>query len=130
MHKAILEVDGKTYSLSSVNVNTYNRGSGYDPNPSDQSIAFQIRTTKMDQFIWNWISSPDITKKNGKIKLIDSDGNVPLKTIVFENGFSSSYNMNFYQNSDSNDTSVTLYASKITIQVHSSTPVIPGAIKD
>lgn len=130
MHKAILELEGKTYSLSSVNVNTYNRGSGYDPNPSDQSIAFQIRTTKMDQFIWNWISSPDIAKKNGKIKLIDSDGNVPLKTIAFENGFSSSYNMNFYQNSDSNDTSVTLYASKITIQVHSATPVIPGAIKD
>lgn len=130
MHKAILEVDGKVYSLSSVSVNTYNRGSGYDPNPSDQSIAFQIRTTKMDQFIWNWISSPDIIKKHGKIKLIDTDGNSVLKTITFENGFSSAYNMNFYQSSDSNDTSVTLYASKITIHVSPATPVTPGATKD
>lgn len=84
----------------------------------------------MDQFIWNWISSPDVAKKNGKIKLIDADDNAVLKTIIFENGYSSSYNMNFYQNSDSNDTSVTLSASKITIQVSSAAASIPGATKD
>ncbi|MBL7910377.1 MAG: hypothetical protein JNJ41_04950 [Bacteroidia bacterium] len=129
MYKAILEVDGKVYPLSSININTYNRGSGYDPNPNDQTLVFQIKTTKMDQFIWNWISSPDITKKNGKIKLIDIDDNLVLKTIIFENGFSSSYNMNFYQTSDSNDTSVTLSASKITIQVNTASST-PGATKD
>lgn len=129
MYKAILEVDGKVYPLSSININTYNRGSGYDPNPNDQTLVFQIKTTKIDQFIWNWISSPDITKKNGKIKLIDIDDNLVLKTIIFENGFSSSYNMNFYQTSDSNDTSVTLSASKITIQVNTASST-PGATKD
>jgi hypothetical protein len=130
MYKAILEVEGKVYSLSSININTYNRGSGYDPNPNDQTLVFQIRTTKMDQFIWNWVSSPDIAKKNGKIKFIDLDENVVVKTITFENGFSSAYNMNFYQNSDSNDTSITLSASKITIQVSTVSPSTPGATKD
>ncbi|MBA3680646.1 MAG: hypothetical protein H0W73_05710 [Bacteroidetes bacterium] len=130
MYKAILEVDGKVYSLSSININTYNRGSGYDPSPNDLSLVFQIRTTKMDQFIWNWISTPDVAKKNGKIKLIDIDENVVLKTIIFENGYSSSYNMNFYQNNDTNDTSITLSASKITIQVSSVAAATPGATKD
>lgn len=130
MYKAILEVDGKVYSLSSININSYNRGSGYDPNPNDQTLVFQIKTTKMDQFIWNWISGPDIAKKNGKIKLIDIDENVVIKTISFENGFSSGYNMNFYQTSDSNDTSVTLSASKITIQVSTAAASTPGATKD
>jgi len=130
MYKAILEVEGKVYPLSSININTYNRGSGYDPNPNDQTVVFQVRTTKMDQFIWNWISGPDIAKKNGKIKLIDADENLVLKTIIFENGYSSSYNMNFYQNSDSNDTSITLSASKISIQVSTKSPSTPGATKD
>ncbi|MBA2613872.1 MAG: hypothetical protein H0U95_18055 [Bacteroidetes bacterium] len=130
MYKAILEVEGKVYSLSSININTYNRGLGYDPNPNDQTILFQIRTTKMDQFIWDWINSPNITKKNGKIKLLNTDENVVIKTISFENGFSSSYNMNFYQNSDSNDTSITLSATKITIQVAAISPSTPGATKD
>lgn len=130
MYKAILELDGKVYPLSSVSVNSYNRGSGYDPNPSDNSLAFQIRTNKMDQHIWTWISSPEVSKKNGKIKLVHIDDNSVLKTISFENGFSSSYSMNYYQNSESNDTSVTLFASKITIQITSAKPVTPGAIKD
>ncbi len=130
MYKAILELEGKVYSLSSININTYNRGSGYDPSPNDLSVVFQVRTTKMDQFIWNWISSPDVVKKNGKIKLINIEDNTVLKTISFENGYSSSYNMNYYQNSDSNDTSITLSASKVTIQVNSLTPSIPGATKD
>ena len=51
MYKTILEVDGKIYSLSSVSINTYNRGSGYDPSPNDQTIQFQVRSVKMDQFI-------------------------------------------------------------------------------
>lgn len=130
MYKAILEVDGKIYPLSSININTYNRGSAYDPNPNDQTVVFQIRTTRMDQFIWNWISTPEIAKKNGRIKLIDTDENLVLKTIIFENGFSSSYNMNFYANSDTNDTSITLSASKIIIQVGQLTPSTPGATID
>lgn len=130
MYKTTLEVDGKVYSLSSVSVNTYNRGSGYDPSPSDQTIQVQIRSTKMDQFIWDWINSPDIVKKNGKIKLMNADENVVLQTIVFENGFSSSYNMSFYMNNEySNETSITLSASKITVQVNEMN-VSPGGKKD
>lgn len=130
MYKTTLEVEGKVYHLSSVNINTYNRGSGYDPSPNDQTLQFQIRTTKMDQFIWDWINSPDIAKKHGKIKISNSDENLVLQTISFENGFSSSFNMSFYQNNEySNETSITLSASKITIQVAGATST-PGAKKD
>ncbi len=130
MYKTILEVDGRTYSLSSISINTYNRGSGYDPSPNDQTIQFQIRSTKMDQFLWDWVNSPDIVKKNGKIKLMNADENIVLQTIVFENGFSSSYNMSFYQNNEySNETSITLSASKITVQVNEVT-TLPGGKKD
>lgn len=130
MYKTILEVDGRTYSLSSVNINTYNRGSGYDPSPNDQTIQFQVRSTKMDQFLWDWVNSPDIAKKNGKIKLMNADENIVLQTIIFENGFSSSYNMSFYQNNEySNETSITLSASKIIVQVNE-VSAMPGGRKD
>lgn len=131
MYKTILEVEGRVYSLSSININTYNRGSGYDPSPNDQTLQFQIRSTKMDQFLWDWVNSPDVTKKNGKIKLMNADENTVLQTIIFENGFSSSYNMSFYQNNEySNETSITLSASKITIQVSQQSTTSPGAKKD
>jgi hypothetical protein len=130
MYKTILEVEGKSYSLSSISMNTYNRGSGYDPSPNDQTIQFQIRSLKMDQFMWDWVNSPDISKKNGKIKIINTDENLVLQTISFENGFSSSYNMSFYQNNEySNETSITLSASKITIQITEGAGV-PGGKKD
>jgi hypothetical protein len=130
MYKTTLEVEGKVYSLSSFSINTYNRGSGYDPSPNDQSIQLQIRTVKMDQFMWDWVNSPDITKKNGKIKLMNADDNSVLQTIVFENGFSNSFNMSFYQTNEySNETSITLSASKISIQVNE-TSAIPTAKKD
>ena len=131
MYKAILEIDGKSYPLSSLNINSYNRNSGYEPNPNDLSLVFQVKTQKMDQLIWNWITSADFAKKNGKIKLVDIDENTIVKTFIFENGFSSSYNLNFYQNTEVTDTSVTLCASKITVQVSGSkTPSTPGATKD
>lgn len=131
MFKTVLEIEGKIYSLSSINLSTYNRGSGYDPSPNDQTIQFQIRTTKMDQFIWDWVNSPDIAKKNGKIKLLNADDNTVLQTIAFENGFSSSFNMSFYQaNEYSNETSITLAASKITITVNSPVTAVPSAKKD
>ncbi len=130
MYKTILEVEGKVYSLSSINLNTYNRGSGYDPSPNDQTIQFQIRTVKMDQFIWDWVNSPNITKKNGKIKLLNADDNSVLQTILFEDGFSNSFNMSFYQaNEYSNETSITIAAAKITIQVNQAT-TSPAAKKD
>jgi hypothetical protein len=130
MYKTILEVEGKTYSLSSVSMNTYNRGSGYDPSPNDQTIQFQVRSLKMDQFMWDWVNSPDIVKKSGKIKIINTDDNLVLQTISFENGFSNSYNMSFYQNNEySNETSITLSASKITIQV-TETNAVPSGKKD
>ncbi len=130
MYKTVLEIDGKSYSLSSVSINTYNRGSGYDPSPNDQTIQFQVRSTKMDQFLWDWINSTDVIKKNGKIKLINADENLVLQTIVFEGGFSSSYNMNFYMNNEySNETSITLSASKISVQVNDVTAA-PGGKKD
>ncbi len=130
MYKAILEVEGKVYSLSSASINTYNRGSGYDPNPNDQTLTLMIKTTKLDQFIWNWISTVNIEKKNGKIKLINTDDNSVHTTISFESGFSSSYNMNYYQNSESSDTTITLCASKIAVQVTPVAAVNPGTPKD
>ncbi len=126
MYKAILEVEGKIYALSSLNINVYNRGSGYDPNPNDQVLTFMIKISKLDQFIWNWISTDNIEKKNGKVKLLNSDDNVVYKIISFENGYSSSYNMNYYQNSETNELSVTLCASKFTIQVISNAVSTPG----
>jgi Hemolysin coregulated protein Hcp (TssD) len=130
MYKAILEVDGKVYSLSSVSINAYNRGSGYDPNPNDQTLTFMIKTPKLDQFIWNWISTQNIEKRNGKVKLINSDDNIVHTIISFENGYSSSYNMNYYQNSETNETSITLCASKISIQVNSASVSSPGKPTD
>lgn len=131
MYKTILEVEGRTYSLSSININTYNRGSGYDPSPNDQTLQFQIRTTKMDQFIWDWVNSTDIAKKDGKIKLMNADDNTVIQTITFEGGFSSSFNMSFYQSNEySNETSITLSAAKITIQVSQSGTAMPGSKKD
>jgi hypothetical protein len=131
MYKTVLEIEGKTYSLSSISINTYNRGSGYDPSPNDQTMQFQIRTTKMDQFIWDWVNSTDIVKKDGKIKLINADENIVLQTITFEDGFSSSFNMSFYQNNEySNETSITLSAAKITIQVNQTATASPGGKKD
>ena len=130
MYKTVLEVEGKTYSLSSININTYNRGSGYDPSPNDQTLQFQIRSVKLDQFLCDWINSPDIVKKNGKIKLINADDNVVLQTITFENGFSNSYNLTFYMNNEySNESSITLSASKISIQVNE-VSVSSGGRKD
>lgn len=131
MYKTILEVEGRTYSLSSININTYNRGSGYDPSPNDQTLQFQIRTTKMDQFIWDWVNSTDIAKKDGKIKLMNADDNTVIQTITFEGGFSSSFNMSFYQSNEySNETSITLSAAKINIQVSQSGTAMPGSKKD
>jgi len=131
MYKTILEIEGKTYALSSINLSTYNRGSGYDPSPTDQTIQFQIRSVKMDQFMWDWINSPDVTKKNGKIKFLNADDNTVIQTISFENGFSSSFNMSFYQTNEySNETSITLAASKITVSVNTQSTAVPSAKKD
>lgn len=118
MYKVILEVEGKVYTLSSINVNAYNRGSGYDPHPNDQTIQFQVRTVKMDQFLWDWVNSTDIKKKSGKIKMLDADSGQPFQIISFEDGFSNSFNLSFYQSNEySNETSITLSAKSINIQV-------------
>jgi len=131
MYKTVLEIEGKTYSLSSVNISSYNRGSGYDPMPTDQSIQFQIRTLKMDQFMWDWVNGKDIQKKNGKIKILNADDNSVIQTIIFDNGFSSSYNMSFYQTNEySNETSVTLITSGFIVQVNAALAATPGAKKD
>lgn len=130
MYKVILEVEGKTYGLSSINVNAYNRGSGYDPHPNDQTIQFQVKTVKMDQFLWDWVNSSDIKKKSGKIKMLDTDTGQPIQIISFEDGFSNSFNLSFYQSNEySNETSITLSASKILITVNEQNAQ-PGGKKD
>jgi hypothetical protein len=129
MHKITLEVDGKVYLLSNFSAQVYNRGSKYDPTPNDTVLQFQIRTLKMDQFLWDWFSSVDVVKKNGKVKIINAEENKVVNTISFEEGFSISYNLNFHLNNEyNNEANINLSISKIRIEVNQSTnqPIVPG----
>jgi Hemolysin coregulated protein Hcp (TssD) len=129
MYNMILEIEGRTYLLSSINMNRYNRGSAYDPNPNDHTIQFQIKTAKMDNFMWGWVNGDDIQKKSGRIKFIDATTSTALQTFSFENGYSISHNMNFYNSNDVNsEVNITIAASKIRVEAHeiTTTPVTPG----
>lgn len=130
MYKAILEVGGKVYSLSSVNVNAYNRGSGYDPHPGDHTLQLQIRSPKMDQFMWDWINNNEVQKLNGTVKIVDTDNDRVIQYIRFEQGYCSQFNMNFYLANDYNsETSITVAAAKITVDA-SDRMVQAGPVKD
>lgn len=118
MYKLILELDGRSYFLSSVNIGKYNRGSEYGPSPADNSLQFQIRTLKMDNFLWHWASSDTVVKKNGKVKLMDATNDALLQTYSFEQGYCISSNMGFYSASDASEVSLSVSASKITIEIH------------
>ncbi|MBX2894924.1 MAG: hypothetical protein KF763_05760 [Cyclobacteriaceae bacterium] len=118
MFKLILELDGKSYLLSSVNIGKYNRSSEYEPSPSDNSLQLQIRTLKMDNFLWRWVGSETVTKKNGKIKLIDASSEALLQTYSFEQGYCVSSNLNLMSGSDASEVGISLVASKITIEIH------------
>lgn len=128
MYKLILELDGRTYFLSSVNIGKYNRGSEYGPSPADNSLQFQVRTLKMDNFLWNWAGSDTVVKKNGKVKLVDATNDALLQTYSFEQGYCVSSNMSFYSAGDASEVSLSVAASKITVEIHENTtsPVLGG----
>ena len=118
MYKLILELDGRSYFLSSVNIGKYNRGAEYGQSPADNSLQFQIRTLKMDNFLWNWAGSDTVVKKNGKIKLMDASNDALLQTYSFEQAYCLSSSMGFYSASDASEVSLSVAASKITIEIH------------
>ncbi len=124
----ILELDGRAYMLSSVNISRYNRGAEYGPTPGDNTLQFQIRTLKMDNFLWNWAGSEQVVKKNGKVKLLDATNNSLLQTYSFEDGFCMSNSMSFYSASDVSEVSITVAASKISVEIHENmtSPVSAG----
>lgn len=118
MYKLILELDGRNYFLTSVNIGKYNRGSEYGQSPADNSLQFQIRTLKMDNFLWNWAASDIVVKKNGKVKLIDATTDALLQTYTFEQGYCTTSNMGFYSTSDASEVSLSLAATKLTVEIH------------
>ncbi|MBX2914273.1 MAG: hypothetical protein KF856_03260 [Cyclobacteriaceae bacterium] len=126
MYKLILELSGKSYLLSSVNIGKYNRGSEYEPSPADNSLQLQIRTLKMDNFLWSWIGGESIIKKNGKIKLIDVSNEALLQTYSFEQGYCISSNLSFYNASDASEVGISLQASKISIEIHEQVSPVLG----
>lgn len=128
MYKLILELDGRSYFLSSVNIGKYNRGSEYGPSPADNSLQLQIRTLKMDNFLWSWAGGDNVVKKNGKIKLVDASNDALLQTYSFEQGYCVSSNMSFYNASDNSEVSLAVSATKITIEIHenAASPVSAG----
>jgi hypothetical protein len=118
MYKLVLELDGKSYLLSSVNIGKYNRGSEYEPSPADNSLQLQIKALKMDNFLWSWVSSDKPIKKNGKIKLIDVSNEALLQTYSFEQGYCLSSNLSFYNGLESSEVGISLAASKIIVEIH------------
>jgi hypothetical protein len=118
MYKLILELDGRSYFLSSVSMGKYNRGAEYGSSPADNSLQLQVRTLKMDNFLWNWAASDTVVKKNGKIKLMDASNDALLQTYSFEQAYCLSSNMSFYSASDASEVSLNVAASKITIEIH------------
>jgi hypothetical protein len=118
MYKLILELDGRSYFLSSVSIGKYNRGAEYGQSPADNSLQLQVRTLKMDNFLWNWAGSDTVVKKNGKIKLLDATNDALLQTYSFEQAYCLSSNMSFYSASDASEVSLSVSASKITVEIH------------
>lgn len=126
MFKATLEIENHKYPVFSVNVNVYNRGSEYEPNPQDQTINFQVKSAYVDKFLTDWMSGKSITKKTGSITLIDLDTNKVFQTYAFSQAFCTSYSINYYsQSEDSNQTTITI-AGKVS--VHTSTEEMPGSV--
>ncbi|MFN8286708.1 MAG: type VI secretion system tube protein TssD [Chitinophagales bacterium] len=126
MLKATLEIENHKYPLASVNINVYNRGSDYEPNPQDQTMNFQVKSANVDKFLTEWISGKTITKKNGIITLTDVETNKVMQTYSFAQAFCTGYSINFYmQSEDSNQTNITI-AGKVSI--HSAASEAPGAL--
>lgn len=130
MYKTTLEIEGREYNLSSININTYNRGSDYEPNINDQTIQLQFKTARVDDFIWDWATSDDIKKKDGTLKIVDTEEDETVQTVEFKAGFCTGYNLSFHANNDyNNETSVTLAAAKVSV-LSSRTTMQPGSKKD
>ncbi len=126
MFRATLEIENHKYPLSSVNVNVYNRGSDYEPNPQDQTMNFQVKSVNVDKFLTDWISGKTVTKKSGVIVITDLDTNSVFQTYSFAQAFCTSYTISFYlQSEDSNQTNITI-AGKVS--VHSAASEAPGGV--
>lgn len=126
MYKLILELDNRSYFLTSVNIGKYNRGGEYEPSPADNTLQLQVKTLKMDNFLWHWADNDTIVKKNGKIKLLDATNDALLQTYSFEQAYCLSSNMSLYSASDASEVSLSVSAAKIKIEIHEHA-FIPGA---
>lgn len=126
MYKIILELEGRTYFLTSVNLGKYNRGAEYGQSPNDNSLQLQIRTIKLDTFLWNWAGGDTVTKKNGKIRLVDGSTDMPVQTYTFEHAYVTASSMGFYIASDVSEVSLTVMAATLSVEIHENPTSVKG----
>ncbi|RYY07661.1 MAG: hypothetical protein EOP43_02600 [Sphingobacteriaceae bacterium] len=103
--KIKLIFNNKTYELQSYNLN-YNR---VDNSKSDgainnvpayvypyqkSNINLNLRSSKIDQELLNWLLSPEQQTKDGQIIVTDGDTGKILKTVTFTGSNTANYNEN------------------------------------
>lgn len=121
MNKIILDLNGKTYVLAGISVNAYNRNSGNDPYPGDNTMIVQMKAAKADQSLWDWFYNVIGDKRSGSITVFREE-DIPVFSIKFTDGYSYGFNANAYaQDNYGNELSITLVASSISIQALSAT---------
>lgn len=118
MSKLILELEGKKYPLLSSTFNSYNRGTGMEPYPTDNTFTMQIKLTKVDKTVNDWFYNISGQTKSGKITHYNEDDN-PVYEVCFIEAQTSSINgnLNTSQGEYGNDLMVTLTAETIFTNV-------------
>lgn len=118
MSKLILEVEGKKYPLLNSTFNSYNRGAGLEPYPTDNTFTIQIKIVKLDKMLNDWFYNVAGQSKNGRIVFINDDEEAVYE-ICFLEGQTSSVNgnLNVAQGEYGNDLMVTLTAETIFTNV-------------
>jgi hypothetical protein len=125
--KIKLELDGRTYLLQSTSYSFYpppptNPGDDYYQQQVTANLNFTLKPNRVDQFLMDWLMSPKVTLKDGKVSMLEDDTENILKQVTFQKayptGLSEAMDM-YYDNNQNFNFSVN--AEKISIKLFSNT---------
>lgn len=118
MNKLLLEIEGKKYPLLSSTFNSYNRGTGMETYPTDNTFTLQIKLVRVDKNLNDWFYNVQGQTKSGKITLFNED-EVAVYEVCFLDAQTSSINgnLNSSQGEYGNDLMITLTAETIFTNV-------------